>query len=96
MFKLALYALMPAVVLSAAAAEARHREAVDSPSQLYVKCTTVGTDDYAGRQCTAFRAALNQEIAACMTQGATGSHSYRALRLRCVDLQRQRFTNPDA
>ncbi len=96
MFKLALFALLPAVALQSAAAEARHREAVDSPVQLYVKCTTVGSEDYGGGQCTAFRAAMNKEITACMNQGANSSQGYRALRLRCVDQQRQRFTGPDA
>jgi len=98
MFKFANYALMPALVLFAGAAEARPRQVdtTDSPAELYVKCTTVGSKDYDGHQCTAFRAAAHEEISACMSQGATSSQGYRALRLKCVEQQVLRFTNPGA
>lgn len=98
MFKFAVYALMPAVVVLAGVAEARPRqvETNDSPAELYVKCTTVGSKDYDGRQCATFRAAAHEEISACMSQGATDSQGYRALRLKCVAQQVRRITNPDA
>lgn len=89
--------LVPALLLfaGAAAAQTQHVAATDTPAALYDKCTTVGSDDYDGRQCTAFRAAAVEEIAACMSGGAANSsHSYRALRLRCVEQQAVRFTNP--
>ncbi|MFN5996555.1 MAG: hypothetical protein ACK47C_05815 [Paracoccaceae bacterium] len=98
MFKFAIHALMPAVVVLAGVAEARPRQVdtSDSPAELYVKCTTVGSKDYDGHQCTTFRAAAHEEISACMSQGATNSQGYRALRLKCVELQVLRFTDPDA
>jgi hypothetical protein len=89
--------LVPALVLfaGAAAAQTQHVVATDSPAALYGKCTTVGSDDYDGSRCTAFRAAAHEEIAACMSGGAANSsHGYRALRLRCVERQTVRFTNP--
>jgi hypothetical protein len=88
---------VPALLLfaGAAAAQTQHVVETDSPAALHDKCTTVGSDDYDGRQCTAFRAAAVEEIAACMSGGAANSsHSYRALRLRCVEQQAVRFTNP--
>jgi hypothetical protein len=88
---------VPALLLfsGAATAQTQHVVATDSPAALYDKCTTVGSDDYDGRQCAAFRAAVAEEIAACMGGGAANSsHGYRALRLRCVEQQAVRFTNP--
>ena len=96
MFKLSVHFMLPAVLLVAAAAEAQtqHVVANDAPAALYVKCTTVGSEEYDSRQCTAFRAAADREISACMSGGATNSHGYRALRLRCVEQQAVRFTDP--
>ena len=96
MFKLSVHFMLPAVLLVAGAAEAQtqHVVANDGPAQLYVKCTTAGSEDYDGRQCVAFRAAADREISDCMSGGATGSHGYRALRLKCVEQQAVRFTDP--
>lgn len=95
MFKLSIHLMLPAVLLVAGAADAQtqHVVANDAPSALYVKCTTVGSEEYDGRQCTAFRAAADREISTCMSGGATGSHGYRALRLKCVEQQALRFTD---
>ncbi len=96
MFKLSIHFLLPAALLVAGAASAQmqHVVANDTPAMLHAKCTTVGSEDYDSRQCTAFRAAADREIAACMSGGATGSHGYRALRLKCVEQQAVRFTDP--
>jgi hypothetical protein len=96
MFRVVVHFALPAVLLLAGAAAAQSRQAVesDAPAALYVKCTTVGSEGYGSHQCITFRAAAKQEIAACMSEGATSSHGFRALRLRCVDAQDQRFTTP--
>lgn len=96
MFKFSVTFLVPAVLLGAGATQAQtqHVFANDAPAALYAKCTTVGSDEYDGRQCIAFRAGANREISACMNGGATNSHSYRALRLRCVEQQTTRFEDP--
>ena len=97
MFKLSLHFMLPALLLVAGAAEAQKQHVVanNAPAELYVKCTTVGSDEYDGSQCVAFRAAAVLEISACMSGGAANSsHSYRALRLRCVEQQTVRFTGP--
>ncbi len=96
MFRVAVHFVLPAVLLltGAAGAQTRHVVETDAPAALYVKCTTVGAEGYGGHQCITFRAAAKREIAACMSEGAASSHGYRALRLRCVDAQDQRFTNP--
>ncbi len=96
MFKLSVHFVLPALLLVAGAAEAQtqHGVASDGPAQLYVKCSTVGSDEHDSRQCIAFRAAANREISVCMNKGAANSHGYRALRLRCVEQQAVRFTDP--
>lgn len=95
MIKLSVLFVLPALLLGTGGAEAqtRHVVASDAPAQLFEKCTTVGSDEYDGRQCIAFRAAADREIAACMSKGAMSSHGYRALRLRCADEQALRFTD---
>ena len=95
MFKLSAHFVLAAVLLVGGAADAQtqHVVANDAPAALYVKCTTVGSEEYDGRQCMAFRAAADREISDCMSGGATGSHGYRALRLRCVEQQAVRFTD---
>ena len=96
MFKLSLHFMLPALLLVAGAAEAQKQHVVanNAPAELYVKCTTVGSDEYDGSQCVAFRAAAVLEISACMSGGAANSHGYRALRLKCVEQQAVRFTDP--
>ncbi|MFM7446002.1 MAG: hypothetical protein ACKO2N_19230 [Tabrizicola sp.] len=95
MFKLSVHFVLPALLLfaGAATAQTQHVVANDAPAQLYVKCTTAGSDEYDGRQCIAFRAAANREISACMSRGAANSHGYRALRLKCVEQQAAQFTD---
>jgi hypothetical protein len=96
MFKLSIHFMLPALLLVAGAAEAQTQDGVarDDPAQLYVKCSTVGSDEHDSRQCIAFRAAANREISACMSGGGANSHGYRALRLRCVEQQAVRLTDP--
>ena len=96
MLKSAIHALLSVLMLSASAADAG-RERVSknsSPEQLYVECTTVGSKEYLGRQCLAFRAAANKEVAACMQQGASDMQGYRVRYLICVEVQRARSVNP--
>ena len=96
MFKLSVHFALPALLLfaGAAGAQTKHVVATDTTAALYEKCTTVGSDEYDGRQCIAFRAAADKEIATCMSGGAANSHGYRALHLRCADAQARRFSNP--
>ena len=96
MLKLSVHFVLPALLLFAAAAGAqtKHVVATDTPAALYEKCTTVGSDEYDGRQCIAFRAAADKEIATCMSGGAANSHGYRALHFICADAQVRRFSNP--
>jgi uncharacterized protein (DUF1778 family) len=95
MFKLSAHFMLPVVLLLSGPAGAQTGHVVDSdaPARLYAKCTTVGTKEYNGRQCIAFRTAANQEIADCMSKGAANSHGYRALRVICADEQARRFTS---
>lgn len=94
MLKSSVHFLLPALLLASGTADAQTKHVVktDGPAALYAKCTTVGSDEYDGRQCTAFRAAAEKEIATCMSKGAANSHGYRALRLRCLEQQVERFT----
>jgi len=96
MFKSAIHALLPVLMVSASAADSG-RERVSktsSPEQLYAKCMTIGPAEYLGRQCVVFRAAANIEVAACMQQGASDMQGYRARYLFCVEKQRARSVNP--
>lgn len=96
MLKLSVHLMLPALLLVGGPAGAQTRHAVenDAPAVLFAKCTTVGSEEYDGRQCIAFRDAADKEIAACMSKGASNSHGYRALRLRCVEDQARRFADP--
>lgn len=94
MFKLSARMILPAMLLmtGGAGAQTQHVVKTDAPAALYMKCTTVGSEEYDSNQCNSFRAAADKEIAACMSGGAANSHGYRALRLRCAEALARRFT----